>query len=295
MDSGLFGDGSLRLDWTGVDGRPGLAPQLVIKGKLVARGYGLGAVVQVGTEVTAWDVVGTYSFLGTTTPKSYVLNWAKQESVQLNPCPRDETAWDVELWLSMTPTIIEGLEELRQGRDFSLQLDTTVLLVDGGEPVTPRAHATHPTRTAQDRIAVTQHDWGIVLERWGRGVGIPVLVPIAAAEPDPERSEVVRHLRQARQKVDSGDYVGSFAETRMALEVLRRLDAVERPLPKEAPARDVPQRVGAVVDALFSLASAPLHTDPQVRSFAPRRADAVAVVAASASIAQQIFAELDRS
>lgn len=28
MDSGLFGEGSLRLDWTGIDGRAGLAARL---------------------------------------------------------------------------------------------------------------------------------------------------------------------------------------------------------------------------------------------------------------------------
>jgi hypothetical protein len=297
MNSGLFGDGSIRLDWTGVDARPGLAPQLVLKGKLVAKGYGVGAVVQIAVEVTAWDIAGTYAFLGTTAPRSWVLNWVKQQYGQPNPAPADETTWDVEVWLQMSPSIIEGLEERRQGKDFSLQLDTTVLLVDGGEPTGPRTeayYATYPTRTAQDRLPVTQHDWGTVLERWGRGVGIPIVVPIAAVEPNPLRAEVVQHLRDARQRIDGADYSGSFAEARKALELLRGLSPAAIPLPKDAKERDPLQRIHAVIDALFNLASASLHTDPPIKNFVPIRADAVAVVAGTASVAQQVFAWLDK-
>jgi hypothetical protein len=68
-----------------------------MKGKLTARGYGVGAVVQVTAEVTAWGIVNTYAFLGTTDPRTYVLNWVKQRYGQLNPAPEDETTWDVEL------------------------------------------------------------------------------------------------------------------------------------------------------------------------------------------------------
>lgn len=246
MDSGLFGEGSIRLDWTGIDSWPGLSPQLLLKGRLVATGYGVGAVVQITAEVTAWDIVGTYAFLGTTTPRAYVLNWVKQGFAQLNPPPLDETAWDVELKLPMTPSAIEGLEERRQGRDFSLQLDTTILLVDGGEPTGPRTqayYATHPTRTGQDRLQIRQHDWSAVLERWGRGVAIPVLVPLADLEPSPQRAEVVQHLKAARQKIDGADYPGSFAESRKALELLRGLSPASLPLPKDPKDRDPLQRI----------------------------------------------------
>lgn len=298
MDSGLFGEGSIRLDWTGVDGYPGLLPQLLLKGKLTAKGYGVGAVVQVWAEVTAWDILGTYAFLGTTEPRPYVLNWVKQRYQQFNPPPDDETTWDVDVKLPMPPSVIEGLEERRQGKDFSLQLDTTILLIDGGEPTGPRTqayYATHPTRTAQDRLRIEQHDWAVVLERWGRGVGIPVLVPIAGLETSPQRAEVVRHIKEARQKIDGGDYLGSFTESRMALELLRGLSTATLPLPKDAKERDPLQRIHAVIEALFSLASAPLHTDPPIKNFVPMRADAVAVAAGTASVAQQLFAWLDRS
>jgi hypothetical protein len=298
MYSGLFGEGSISIDWTGVDGWPGLSPQLMLKGNLVAKGYGVGAVVQVTTEVTAWDIVGTYAFLGTTPPRAYALNWVKQGYGQLNPLPPDETRWEINLKLPMSPSVIEGLEERRQGEDFSLQLDTSVLLVDGGEPTGPRTrayYATHPMRTDQDRLQIRQHEWATVLERWGRGVGIPVLVPLVALEPNPQRADVIRHLKKARQKIDGADYPGSFAETRKALELLRGLSTATLPLPKDPKERDPLQRIHAVIDALHSLASASLHTDPPIKDFVPMRADAVAVVAGTASIAQQMFAWLDRS
>jgi hypothetical protein len=226
MNSGLFGDGSISLGWTGIEGMSGLQPRLLLKGKLVAKDYGFGAVVQVTADVTATNIEGNYSFLGTTTPQPFVLNWVKNRPVQFNPIPPDETSFDVRLSLPLSAAVIEGLEERRQGKDFSLQLDITIFLVDGGEPKGPRAetyYGTYPLRTEQDTIRVSQNDWAQVLERWERGVGITVLLPLAAVEPDPERAKIVRHLKEARQKIDGADYAGSFASSRKALESLRKL------------------------------------------------------------------------
>ena len=295
MDTGLFGDGSIRLNWTGIEGLSGLQPRLFLVGELVAKGYGIGAVVQVGADVTAWEIACTYAFLGTATPQPYVLNWVKQRFGQLNPAPEDETHWDVRLPVPLSPTVIEGLEERRQGKDFSIQIDTTLLLLDGGEPKEPRTatyYGTHPTRTAQDTIRVSQNAWGLVLERWERGFGIPILLPLAAVEPSVERAEIVRYLKDARQKIDGADYEGSFACSRKALELLRGLSLAKSktPIPKESKERDVPQRIHVVIDSLFSLASASLHTDGPIKDFEPMRADAVALAGATASVAQEVFA-----
>jgi len=295
MNSGLFGDGSISLDWKGIEGSPGLQPRLLLLGRLVAKGYGIGAVVQVTADVTAWEIAGNYAFLGTATPQPYVLNWVKQQYVQQNPPPADETAWDVRLPVPLSASVIEGLEERRQGKDFSVQIDTTILLLDGGEPKGPRTqtyYGTHPTRTAQDTIRVSQYDWGQVLERWERGVGIPIVLPLAAVEPRGDRAEIVRHLKDARQKIDGADYAGSFASSRKALELLRGLSPATTPVPKEAKDRDVLQRIHAVIDALFSLASASPHADGPIKDFEPMRADAVALAGATASVTQEVFAHL---
>lgn len=295
MNSGLFGDGSISLDWTRIEGSPGLQLRLLLVGKLVAKGYGVGAVVQVGADVTAWHIQGTYAFLGSAVPQPYVLNYVKMQPTQHNPPPVDETTWEVRLPVLLGPSVIEGLEERRQGKEFSIQIDSTVVLLDGGEPSGPRIstyYGTHPTRTSQDTLQITQNDWAQVLERWERGVGITVVLPLAAVEPNSSRAEVVRHLKEARGKIDAADYVGSITCSRKALELLRVLSAAKTPVPKEIKDRDIAQRIRVVIDALFSLASASLHTDDSIKAFEPARADAVALAGATASVAQEIFARL---
>lgn len=56
--------------------------------------------------------------------------------------------------------------------------------------------------------------------------------------------------------------------------------------------RDIHQRIHAVIDSLFSLASASPHVDDAVKSYEPRRADAVAVAAGTAAVAHEMFALL---
>lgn len=295
MDSGLFGDGSISLDWSGIEGVSGLQPRVLLVGKLIAKDFGVGAVVQISADVSFAEIGGAQSFIGTSTPKSYALNWVKQQFYQENPPPPNETTWNVQLPILLGPSVIEGIEKRRQGKDFSFLVDTTVLLIDGGESRGPRTnthYATHPTRSSQDTIPISQSDWARVLERWERGVGIPILLPLTAVEPNSEQSEIVRQLKAARQKIDGGDYSGSFECSRKALELLRHQSSATKPLPKELKDRDIFQRVHAVIDALFSLASASPHTDDPIKEFEPARADAVALAGATASIAQEVFAHL---
>lgn len=293
MNSGLFGDGSISLNWTSIEGLPGLQPRLLLVGKLVAKGYGVGALIQVGGDVTALQIEGSYAFLGSATPQPYVLNWVKMQQGQHNPPPADETNWEVRLPVPVSPTVIEGLEERRQGKDFSVQIDSTILLLDGGEPRGPRSatyYGTHPTRTAQDTLKIPRNEWATVLERWERGVGIHVLLPLATLEPSAIKADVVRQLKSARERIDGGDYAGSSICSRKALENLRILSPAKPPLPKDLKDRDISQRIHAVIDALYGLASASLHVDGPISDFEPKRADAVALAGATASLAQEIFA-----
>lgn len=154
--------------------------------------------------------------------------------------------------------------------------------------------ATYPLRTADGRLRIRQEQWARVLQQWGRGLRVPVLLPLAATEPSSARAEVVRHLRDARQKIDGADYSGSCTESRKALELLLKLNPATSPMPKDPKDRDVAQRVHAVLQALHSLASASMHTDAPIKDFRPQRADAVAIVAGTASAAQQVFARLDQ-
>jgi hypothetical protein len=295
----MFGEGTLAIGYEGVEGQSGLQPRLILKANLVAKGYGIGAVVQITADVTACNLAvgGNYELLGTSLAMPYVLNWVKQTMSQPNPPPPNETIWSLRLPLPLDAAVIEGLEERRQGKDFSLQIDTQVLMVDRGISLggttskDPVHYEIHPILKWQEMLFVTQADWAEVLHRWERGVSIPLVVPLPEAHPGEVRSELVQYLRKARQKIDSADYSGSIAESRKALELLRTISPAQTPLPKPEE-RDVSQRLRAIIDALFSLASADPHTDPPVKNYVPSRGDAVLLVAGSAAVAQDVFARL---
>jgi hypothetical protein len=289
MDLFTLGNGSIHVDWNGVEGESGLEPRLILKGHLVAKGYAIGALLQVSAKVTATEIEGNSALLGSTVPEFYALNWVKNRPNVEGLPPADETPWDLRLPLPLSSAVIEGLEARRHGRDFWLQLDVKFVLVDKGE-----VHdGAHPLMTSQTTFKVSQNDWAQVLERWERGVGITVLLPLAAGEPDPERAKIVRHLKDARQKIDGADYAGSFASSRKALELLRKLGPFALTGPTVPKERDVNQRIRAVLDALYSLASASPHVDAAVEDFEPTRADAVALVGATMSTAQEVFARIE--
>jgi hypothetical protein len=143
----------------------------------------------------------------------------------------------------------------------------------------------------QEQLRVTQHDWGQVLQAWDKGVGIPLVVALPSALSGADQAEVARHIKDAWEKIPNGDYIGSMTSSRKALELLRKLSGVTNMPPKPVD-RDARQRVHAILDSLFSLASAPLHTDPVIANFVPERTHAVTTVATTAALAQQIFAQL---
>ena len=301
MNTGLFGEGSLALGFESVLGIAGLQPRLAINGKLIAKDYGIGAVVQLSADVTAWNLAaGSHALLGTTLPRPFVLNWVKQQWMQTNPAPPDEAILEVQLLLPLDTSVIEGLEERRQGGGFSLQIDAQVLMIDRGVSIhapsedPPVQYQVHPTMTWQENLQVTQADWGDVLNRWERGASVTVVLPLPEARPGEDRGDVVRHLRTARQKIDGGDYSGSIAESRKALEILRRISPAGQPLPSPRD-RDPVQRLHAMIDATFGFASADPHTDPAIKDFVPSRSDAVATVGCAAAIAQGVFAWMNRT
>ena len=113
-----------------------------------------------------------------------------------------------------------------------------------------------------------------MLGRWERGVGIPIVLPLAAVEPSAERADIVRHLKDARQKIDGADYAGSFAA------LARRWSSCgteprHDPRAKRCQGPGCPPADPVVIDALFSLASASPHVDGPIKDFEPMRADAV--------------------
>ncbi len=304
MNSTLIGEGTLRLGWTEVRGRYGLGSTLAIKGTLIATGYRPGALLFVTIEVSAWELAkGHHAFLGTTTPLPVVIGYvATGQWVIEHPPPDNERTADPEVLLRLEPSVLDGLEECRQGRDFVLQFDTTVAIVDRGSPNFPPSdpdaasvhYGVHPMVKWQEQLRVSQETWGKVLSVWDRGVGIPLVVALPSSLAGADQVDVVRNIKDAWEKINGADYLGSMTSSRKALEILRRLSPATSPLPKPNE-RDVRQRIHAIVESLFSLASAPLHTDPVVNNFVPERTHAITAVAGAAAMAQQVFSQLAKT
>jgi hypothetical protein len=71
-------------------------------------------------------------------------------------------------------------------------------------------------------LMVSQSTWATVLERWERGDGITVLLPLSTVEPDPVCTETLRHVKDARQKVDGADLRARLPVHERRPELLRR-------------------------------------------------------------------------
>jgi hypothetical protein len=299
VNSRLFGEGSVRVTWTGVRGRPGLSPTLVITGEIMAKGYSPGAVVLITAEVTASDLGAvSRAYIGPTAPMPVVLAWVKQQWVAPNPPPPDETTHSLEMQVQLDAAAAEALEAARQGGSFTLLIDTTILLVSSGTPgpeasvEKPVHYSTHPVLTLEERLPVSRETWGQVLQQWGTAAAVLVLVHLPFGDVHPDHAEVVRCIREAEQRIDGGDYEGAIIAARKSLEVLRGLSPAAWPLPPAPKDRAVNQRTYAAIDALFQLASAAAHADGSTSNFKPRREDAVAILAGTAAMAVQVFDQL---
>jgi hypothetical protein len=297
LASQQFAGGGLRLCWTGVRGHSGLGAALAIAGEITATGYPLGAAVLLTTEVTAVNLRnGAPAHLGSISPLPVTLAYIRQPFAGSGAPREGEFVLSVTAVLPIESSMLETLEDLRQGGDFSLQLESVLLMVDrgmvpgaAGDRAPQAPEDVSPVLPHVDNLAISQAAWGQVLQDWGRGLGIPLIVPLVEVVSDPQRGEIVGHLREAWRKVDGADYSGSLAASRKALELLRKVNPVEGRLPVVRD-RTIDQRIHAVLNSLFDLASASAHTEPPVKDFVPLRADAVALVAATAALTQEIFA-----
>jgi hypothetical protein len=284
------------LRWTNVQGEAGLGATLAIEGEITATGYPHGSAVLLSAKVSAQDLRnGPIARFGWTSPVPLTVAYPRQQWGEPGARLEDEFVLSVTCPLQFESSALEAFEELRQGGDFTLQIESSILMVDRGLRATgevAQPQDVSPVLLHVDYLTVSRDMWGKVLQAWGRGVGIPLIVPLVATTPDAPQAEIVGHLRDAWAKADGADYSGSMTSSRKALELLRNLSPVDRPLPHSIKERTVDQRIHAVVDALHSLASASLHTDEPVKGFVPRRADAVGLAAATAALAQQMFARL---
>lgn len=266
-----------------------------IRGQITARGYTPGTAALLMPTLWAWNLTkGNNAQIGTAAPIPVVLGYAPQpQFVMPNPSPDDEIKESFDALIYLESAVLESLEDHRQGGDFRLQINTTVLLLNAGPPRVPLMPGqVHPMLRDQSMLEIKRADWGTVLQQWGRGVGIPVVVALPEVTVHPVRANIVRFLKEAWQKVDGGDYQGAFVATRKSVELVRELSTATKPIPQQVREQDVDQRLYRVIQALFDLASAEPHADGPTCGYVPSREDAVALVGAAAALTQCVFARM---
>ncbi len=192
---------------------------------------------------------------------------------------------------------IEQFETARQGGDFSLRIDTVLLLLNDSslEPRTTFNVPVYSVSYDQQILKITRDHWAQqVLQRWNRGVGIPIVISLPEVFLSEDRANIARFLKEAWQKIDGGDYQGAFMDARKSIELIRKLlNSPEQPIPDSKNDRDINQRLHAVSQALFGFASAAVHSDEAILDYLPSREDAVALVGSTAALAQAVFARLN--
>lgn len=197
-----------------------------------------------------------------------------------------------ELVASLTDDQLICLERAREGGDVSLRLKLQATLLappEGGHPV---AHEELPVRISRAR-------WLELLDQAGTEVGVLVRVPspltdsaltAAPAASDGDAASLAQataRLRQARAELRDHQWEHCVATCRRVLENISRLASV----PSAKSVADTPaaqrtqdRRWAAIFHDVKNMASAAHHDDSTTESFSWSRADAEAILAATAGL-----------
>ena len=170
--------------------------------------------------------------------------------------------------------------------DVALRLDLQGTLLQA--PAT-----THPTYATQVGYRVPLPRWLQLLDQVGTEVGISVRVPSPLSDAarregkqlgdPPSLVQAAKRLREAREQLREGRPERCVQSCRLVLENLNQLKPPVKvgKIPKD---RSQAERWGALHEDLYSLTSAASHDDPVTKHFSWSRADAEAVLVATAGL-----------
>ncbi|MFF0822034.1 hypothetical protein ACFYUR_16825 [Micromonospora haikouensis] len=197
-----------------------------------------------------------------------------------------------ELVVSLTDDQLICLERMRGQDDATLRLKLQATLLTPPDGVHPVAHEELPVRIPRSR-------WQELLEQAGTEVGVLVRVSSPLSDPDltaaPAASDedaaslaqATARLRQARAELRDQQWEHCVATCRRVLENTSRLAVV----PSAKSVTDTPaaqrtqdQRWAAIFHDVKSMCSAAHHDDSTTEGFSWSRADAEAILAATAGL-----------
>lgn len=291
----LLGTGQFNIEWESLYGEHGVNAALALRGTLSTTRFLPGAALTVSVRVKAQGLQQRNNlYLGFSETAIFtvghpMLNYANDPKWASDVYPHQ-----VDLHISMDGLALEELEQCRQGKQFQLLIDSFILLANPGRvDLQEGDRAGHSTAQVQQTYYVEEPAWGAVLNQWRRGVGVPIVVSIPQPLVGDRTSEIASLIASSWRKINDGDYQSAIIEARKAVELLRKIDPSAN-LPAKATDRTVDDRVNAVLDSLFALASSPTHADGATSNFVPERSDAVAVAGAAAAMAHAVFRRIER-
>ena len=282
--------GRINLQWTGLEGEYSFGTNLKLVGELATEGF---------PHISSAILFVTIRVKGLKTCYGCLLGISSPVPVSLGPNSSQgdgsERRENIIVPVQIDVASIENIENARQGDDFSLILDTKILIFNYSPPKTSEVEDSPIYSLVNDQqdLKIASTDWAQkVLQSWDRGVGIPIVIALPEVALSQERKDIARFLKEAWQKIDAGDYQGAFVEARKSIELIRKMTPSDKQIPASIKDRDISQRFSAVTQALFNLGSAASHTDEAILNYTPSREDAVALVGSAAALAQAVFARL---
>ena len=221
-------------------------------------------------ENTPVSLMGTL-WLDGAGPGSYLGAWTTEEQVALRTFPVGN-----KLVASLTDEQLAAIERQRDGKEIAFRIDVNASIsgVEGW-----------PTGTVQGTLRIPTSWWLGQLEAVGAAASLTIVVPAPLVEGDREQMGV--RLREARDAINDGRYGQAVASARMALDTARNREQLATPSSykdKNAKLRSVDERWSAMHEALYQLTHIPHHDDAVTVGAAWSRADAVAVLAATAAL-----------
>lgn len=211
-------------------------------------------------------------WLDGTGPSSYLAVWTTEEPVGVRT-----THSPHHLVASLADDQLAAIERHRNGRALDFRVDVKASV--SGVP------DSWPTGTDQCSLRVEPSRWLQQLEAVGAAASLTVVVPAPLIEGD--RHQMGARLREARDAINDGRYEDAVSAARLALETARKRDelaTVNSYKDKNAKLLSVHERWSALHHALYQLTQVPHHDDAVTAGTTWSRADAVAVLAATAAL-----------
>jgi hypothetical protein len=285
-----------------VRGVPTADPALEVELKISADGFAPGVSAM---------LLPTCHAQGTTSP--IVLGQAEIIILQLGFEPsqgggKPYSTSEYARW-RLTANAVEQLEQIRDGKDLTLHVSSTVVLLNHGgslqdvnpQPVgvaRPNVYPHSPIwHAGQQQLRVTAETWAHwVLSPWQQAAAVTLVVKLPTATATDDHRTVVHALTDAKQRLDTGDWKGSIRASRDATEVLRSMHTQQ--LNPKKTQRTLDEREASILDAEHSLIQAlfdygsATHPDPALRATAWNRQHAFLALATATAVAQRLFSAL---